>query len=284
MTVGQMARMVQHAPTLRDAGMEAQLTDALARGSAVWVIGDVHGFDADLAALLSHLQLGPADQVLFLGDLIDRGPDPAAVVARVRGDDRFHCILGNHELMAIAGLREDGVLVPQPTWQFNGGSTTLESYGYHGAFLDCPPEDGPDALVEDIRWMMTLPVECVLEDWWMVHAGVDPRSDLEGQNEGTKCWIRDSFLEHGHPLDPQRTIVHGHTPTDQIEGCEEGEPAVGGGQLADGRPGRLGLDTSMFAWIPGWLCAFDLQTCRILLANREMVIESHLSEVLPEAI
>ncbi|WP_319528816.1 metallophosphoesterase family protein [uncultured Cohaesibacter sp.] len=65
-------------------------------------IGDVHGMLDMLDALLEKLALKAGDKVIFLGDLVDKGPDPAGVVRRVRllvRDAPFRTILieGNHE-------------------------------------------------------------------------------------------------------------------------------------------------------------------------------------------
>jgi hypothetical protein len=64
------------------------------------VIGDVHGCLVELDALLAELRLGPGDALWFLGDLVDRGPDSAGVVRRVRALAERHgaaAVLGNHD-------------------------------------------------------------------------------------------------------------------------------------------------------------------------------------------
>lgn len=59
-------------------------------------IGDVHGCIDELQAICKRLRLSQEDRVIMLGDLINRGPDPAAVVAFV-AEKNFECLLGNHE-------------------------------------------------------------------------------------------------------------------------------------------------------------------------------------------
>ena len=47
---------------------------------STWVIGDVQGCAAELDALLALIRFDPAhDRVYFVGDLVNRGPDSAAV-------------------------------------------------------------------------------------------------------------------------------------------------------------------------------------------------------------
>lgn len=84
---------------------------------ALDIIGDVHGFIEPLEQLLSNLGYTGVEphpegrQLVFCGDLIDRGPDSPAVVERVIGlvaAGHAHCILGNHELNALRGLSKHG--------------------------------------------------------------------------------------------------------------------------------------------------------------------------------
>jgi len=75
------------------------------------IVGDVHGEIEVLDRLLDHLGYGANGQSLgrrlvFLGDLVDRGPDSPAVVDRVmslaeRG--QAQCLMGNHELAILLG-------------------------------------------------------------------------------------------------------------------------------------------------------------------------------------
>lgn len=76
------------------------------------VIGDVHGCIEELEALLARVRLVASDRVVFLGDLVDRGPESAAVVrlARTVCAARLGstCLLGNHE-MKLLRRRAPGV-------------------------------------------------------------------------------------------------------------------------------------------------------------------------------
>ena len=77
-------------------------------------IGDVHGELEALQRLLAHLGYRPdgshaaGRHLVFLGDLVDRGPDSPAVALLVRelvANHHASCILGNHEMNAMLGKK-----------------------------------------------------------------------------------------------------------------------------------------------------------------------------------
>ncbi len=70
------------------------------------IIGDVHGCLAELTELLHKLQPGPDDRLIFLGDLVNRGPDSHGVVSLVRSLPNTVCLMGNHELRLINYRKE----------------------------------------------------------------------------------------------------------------------------------------------------------------------------------
>lgn len=74
-----------------------------------WIIGDIHGCSEELARLLDHLELGPADRVVCTGDLFHRGPDPAGVLQLLR-EARAEFVLGNHERVLLERFGLDPLL------------------------------------------------------------------------------------------------------------------------------------------------------------------------------
>lgn len=60
------------------------------------LIGDVHGCIKELQLMIKQIRPQKTDRVIFLGDLINRGPDSVAVVDFVAQND-FECLMGNHE-------------------------------------------------------------------------------------------------------------------------------------------------------------------------------------------
>ena len=79
---------------LRDIELEGKLQDALDAGHNVWVVGDVHGFYQTMVELCQRLALKENDWVVFLGDLIDRGPNSFGVVHHVMSEARMATVKG----------------------------------------------------------------------------------------------------------------------------------------------------------------------------------------------
>jgi len=112
-------------------------------GQRAYVVGDIHGrldlLDRLLDKLHAELRERPADKtvLVFVGDLIDRGPSSAQVVERLRtyrhpGVSPVF-ILGNHEEVLLRILGGDAELITK--WRWFGGTQCLESYGVDVAAL-----------------------------------------------------------------------------------------------------------------------------------------------------
>ena len=87
------------------------------------IIGDIHGCAREFGELLDKVQPGPADRLILLGDLFDRGPDSWDVFVKVRRlekiyGDRFVLLRGNHEDYL---LREKLTLKERLIWRRSGG-------------------------------------------------------------------------------------------------------------------------------------------------------------------
>jgi len=184
-----------------------------------YVIGDIHGMIHKLEKLLDILQPTHDDTLLFIGDYIDRGPDPKAVIdllLRLIADGyRVLPLKGNHEEMLLDYLagREDGVM-----WLYNGGRATLRSYATDQGRVVFPREH-LDFLGDLLLFHET-------ESHFFVHAGLLPNRDLENPDRNACLWIREPFLSSTY--DWGKKIVFGHTP--QRDG-----PLV--------HPNKIGIDT-----------------------------------------
>lgn len=140
------------------------------------IIPDVHGQHETLLAALAGLgwrRAGsgwthpePDRRLLFLGDLIDRGPENAAVIRTVRSlidGDRADLILGNHELNAMQfHTRHPGTGLPL---RRNDEKNTRQ----HRAFLAEFPPGAPETR-EVIGWLRTIPLLIERDGFRAVHA------------------------------------------------------------------------------------------------------------------
>lgn len=68
-----------------------------------YVIGDVHGCRATLEALLGKLAVDEDDLVIFVGDLVRKGPDGGGVVRLVRNRENMLAVRGNNEQKLLDG-------------------------------------------------------------------------------------------------------------------------------------------------------------------------------------
>jgi serine/threonine protein phosphatase 1 len=202
------------------------------------VIGDVHGHYDGLMTLLEMIAAGSGDQVYFLGDLIDRGPQSAQIVEFVR-QSSYACLLGNHEQLLLESFPRGEVNDPaMQAWLYSGGRATISSY------------NDVDLLMEHMQWIRTLPLYLDLDDLWLVHAGVHPEMPIDKQTSHELCWIREDFHSIRTPYFTDKLIITGHTITFTL-------PGVAPGELAQGR-GWLDIDTGAYHPRSGWLTGVDM--------------------------
>ncbi len=192
-----------------------------------YAIGDVHGERAKLESLLEAiardpLRGGASHLLVFLGDLIDRGPDSRGVMQRVKalaeaGDAIV--VKGNHEeLMLHAYDNRESIGIHH--WAVNGGDETIASYKRFNGDHD----DWRDAIdKEHIGWLRGLPTIWRDEARRLafVHGGIDPRT-FPDCGDDIRLWTRShKFFDPGRwPQRPELeglVVVHGHTPTSTLE-------------------------------------------------------------------
>lgn len=220
--------------------------------SIVYAIGDIHGRLDCLEDLLARIDADPGRgdrrvTLVFLGDLIDRGPDSRGVVDRIMAlcgaSPHVHCLCGNHEellLEAAAGARQALGIFHRA-----GGRETLLSYGVDEEAYDREDLNGLQHLIGDhvpaahLDFLRTLPDKIVIGDYVLVHAGIRPGVALEAQKSSDLRWIRAPFLDHSGRF--ERFVIHGHTVTE--------EPDI--------RANRIGIDTG--AYRTGRLTALVLE-------------------------
>ena len=228
-------------------------TASIPDGQRVYAIGDVHGCLDKLDALLADIDRdnesrGHADTtIILLGDLVDRGPDSAGVIDRLRArqqsEPRMRFLMGNHEEVFLSALDADAKSLK--FFCRIGGRETILSYGLsaddyeqmdYAALSDWMLANIPR---HDHAFLSGFEDMIVIGDYAFVHAGIRPGVPLEAQTTSDLRWIREPFLDHSGML--HKRIVHGHTIQPDI--------VV--------RPHRIGIDTG--AYTGGPLSAVGLE-------------------------
>lgn len=239
-----------------------------------YAIGDVHGRRDLLAALLAAIRNDAgarAARIIFLGDIIDRGPDSRGALDVVIGAlgefPGSRLILGNHEEFLLRFVESDEErMAVTSRWLANGGLATLSAYGMDES-------NSLDSLAE--RFARDFPAHVAAlraADWMIeteaqvfVHAGIDPALPLARQDPRTTRWIREKFL--GFPGALPKTVVHGHTITESF--------------LPEIHNNRIALDTG--AVISGHLTCgiFDGDAPPRFLATDDHGAKIEVSEIRP---
>lgn len=235
-----MFRRLQSA--FKPAPVAKTLRGVVPDGQRIYAVGDIHGRIDLLEELLEKMEQDARARsasdvtVIFLGDLIDRGPASAQVVQHLLDLSRRHSglrfLMGNHEevfLKAMAG--EKGAM---DFFLRIGGDATMLSYGMSAAQLDMDHAELHALMqahvpADHLAFVSGFEDMILIGDYAFVHAGVSPRVPLSRQKTSALRWVRDEFLHHPHPL--EKIIVHGHTISENVE------------QTAH----RIGLDTGAYA-------------------------------------
>ena len=220
----------------------------------VAVIGDVHGQTDKLRQIIAQLARWPDIHrrwIVFIGDLVDRGPDPAGTVSLfcdlAKQHERVTWVCGNHELAMIGSL---GLIKTPDYIDFKGrwlhaydSHTTFESYGVAHRDLDGLRNALPE---EHSRIMADLPWSVEHRDYLFVHAGLDRNMPFETQVRILRerdftlshpPWLYSKdFIINGPPMDAPVTVVIGHVPLPQVQ--------FGNGQIATDTTGGIGGELS----------------------------------------
>ncbi|MEX0715420.1 MAG: metallophosphoesterase [Planctomycetaceae bacterium] len=186
-------------------------------------IGDIHGCDVALDALLELVAPAGGDLVVVLGDVVDRGPGSKQAIDRLlalRDACRLVFLQGNHEDMLLRAIDGEGWIAP---WLEFGGYETLRSYGAVGkrdgllrrslarVFAGRPqrlPSEHVEFLRAALPWFET-------DDAIFVHANLEPGVPLDRQKPDWLLWKHLTGDERPHPSG--KRVVCGHTS--QKHGC-----------------------------------------------------------------
>ena len=185
--------------------------------------------------------------IVFLGDLIDRGPQSAGVVERLRTYRPSFAkplfLMGNHEEVLLRILAGETAILPD--WLRFGGAECARSYGVDPVDLECREPAAAVRLLrrvipkDHVKFLSGFADTASFGKYLFVHAGIRPGVALAKQTGQDLRWIRGPFLDDAS--DHGRIVIHGHTITGEV----------------DERHNRIGLDTG--AYWTGVLTAIGLE-------------------------
>jgi serine/threonine protein phosphatase 1 len=200
----------------------------------VAVIGDVHGQKHQLRRIIRQLERTPdihSRWIVFIGDLVDRGPDSKGVLDLYcdlsSQHDKVTWICGNHELAMAASLG----LITTPDYldwktdwlKLYSAKPTFESYGVDFDDVDALRAALPEAhaaLLADLPWRVEHP------RYLFVHAGLDPDLPFDMQVQilrkpdytlAQPPWLFSKLFILGPvPRGCPVTVVQGHVPLQEV--------------------------------------------------------------------
>lgn len=191
-----------------------------------FAIGDIHGRADLLRSLLDGISERAAQsrytyRIVFLGDIIDRGPDSRGAMNLVSSTLKqfpgSRLVLGNHDsfILRILDERDPGRKQALTLHWITkmGGGATLASYGFDFSNADL------DRIItvidpDHIALLRAAEKYVELDRHVLVHAGLEPGVQLALQDPYKLMWIREPFLSFTGSF--VKAVVHGHTPTSSM--------------------------------------------------------------------
>ena len=122
---------------------------------ATYAIGDVHGCEKSLSALIEKINPLPKDTLWFCGDIVNRGPSSLNCIKLIRSlSNKTVCVLGNHDIYLLA-IASGVIKPPKDNFSLDEVLNSNESN-------------------ELIDWLRHLPLIHQVKNNILVHAGLLP--------------------------------------------------------------------------------------------------------------
>lgn len=249
-------------------GLRRQLSrpdyPAVQADSVIYAVGDVHGrldllmplMDRVLRdAMLRVEQTDVLPQLVFVGDMIDRGPDSRGVLEMMMSVREWpeletHFLMGNHEEMLLRFLEDP---FAGRSWLRYGGYETLLSYGIEGMhdlgdreiLTEIATALG-DVMGSHVEFLRSLERLHCNGNIVVTHAGADPALAPEAQPDEVLFWGVDDF--HKSRRSDGLWIVHGHTIV-ETPTVRDGRIAIDTGAYRSGRLSVLKVDGSEISFL-----------------------------------
>ena len=181
-----------------------------------WVIPDIHGCAKTLQALIEdNIKPTKYDQLYFLGDYIDRGPDSKGVIDYImhlqKEEYNLKLLMGNHEDFCLKAIEIEKKIIKflgikqknkiRLEWENHGATNTFSNFNIRSL------KEFPEIY---IQWIKNLEYFIETENFIIVHAGLNFRIRDPFKDKHAMLWIRD------YKIKPEKInnkkIIHGHVP------------------------------------------------------------------------
>ncbi len=192
----------------------------------IYVVSDIHGEYDKFVEILDKIGLKDEDTLYVLGDIVDRGPNPIKTLLKLMEMPNAICIVGNHELMALDGLRflnsnistesvesiDAELLGNLIDWQRNGSETTINE------FRQLDQEMRREVFNFILSFSMYEEITVCGRKYLLIHAGLgdySPEKRIEDYSLKNLVLDRADYeIQYFDDI----YVVSGHTPTQFIEG------------------------------------------------------------------
>lgn len=206
-----------------------------------FVIGDIHGCAKALRGLIDALAPQSGDELIFLGDYVDRGPNSRDVIEQLielRSRCRVVLLRGNHEIMLAGVVFRD---LDPTVWLGSGGNATVASYG--GDIRKMPEHHR--------SFLKSLRPHYETSDSIFVHASYESHLSMDCQDDSVIYWTHLSWVLPAPHLSGKRVFV-GHTPQPDGRVMDAGHLVC--------------IDTHCVG--TGYLTAYDVENNQVIQVNR----------------
>ena len=174
-----------------------------------FVISDIHGNNKLFRKALKKVSLKKIDQLIIIGDLIDRGNDSKGVLDTIfllkEHGFKVKCLLGNHEQLFLNAVEDDKEL---NKWLINGGDKTLSS------FLTSTTKRIPNKYIDFIK---SLELYYETRNFVFAHAAINMKIENPYSDKEVLLWERNPEKHLDRKWLNGRILIHGHNPTNEDE-------------------------------------------------------------------
>ncbi len=187
-----------------------------------YVISDIHGCYKEFKAALELIDFSDDDTLYVLGDCVDRGPEPIALLLDMMCRPNVIPICGNHDFVALSLLRklnqnitEDNydkiitkeVMEDLTAWVEEGGDVTLKQFQQLGS------EDRAEVIEYLLDFSLYEEVEVSGRKFLLIHGGLEPFVEGQSIEDYTLDRLLFSRADYDRVYFPDVYTVTGHTPT-----------------------------------------------------------------------